>query len=71
MRLRVLEWIGNISLEIYVLQMIFGYDLESLLLKKKQNGFAAFAGTTTVLVLFAYLLHWLKKIIKRRVRGKI
>lgn len=66
MRLRVLEWIGNISLEIYGLQMIFGYDLESLLLKKTQNGFAAFAGTTTVLVLFAYLLHWLKKIIKRK-----
>ena len=66
MRLRVLEWIGSISLEIYGLQMIFGYDLESLLLKKTQNGFAAFAGTTAVLMLFAYLLHWLKKIIKRK-----
>ncbi|MGN0347714.1 MAG: acyltransferase family protein [Lachnospiraceae bacterium] len=61
MRLRVLEWIGKFSLEIYGLQMVFGYDLESRLLKIFKNGLAAFAGTIVVLTLSAFLLQWIKR----------
>lgn len=60
MRLRALEWIGKFSLEIYGLQMIFGYDLESWFLKLFKNGFIAFAGTIVVLTVSAFLLHWIK-----------
>lgn len=66
-RLVPLEWLGRITLELYGLQMIFGFDLENMLMKKTHQGFVAFTGMAVVLVAAAWLYH----VIYARIRAMI
>lgn len=69
-RLAPLEFVGGITLELYGLQMIFGYDVESFLISKAVNGQLAFLISAALLISAAYVLHMLRvqtdKYIKRR-----
>lgn len=69
-RLAPLEFVGGITLELYGLQMIFGYDVESFLISKAVNGQLAFLISAALLISAAYVFHMLRvqtdKYIKRR-----
>jgi len=55
-RFPVLSFLGRYTLEIYSLQMIFGFKLEERLLKLTGSGFAAFVLTCLALIAGAWLL---------------
>lgn len=54
---KVLKFIGGITLELYGLQMLIGYDIEKALLKVVPVNQLAFVGTVLALVLLAYLFN--------------
>ena len=62
----VLSFLGQITLEIYGLQMIFGYNIESALLKAmgKTMGIPAFIVTVLILIAMAFIFHLLLKLIR-------
>jgi len=62
-KLKILGSLGGITLEIYGLQMIFGFNLETWLIKKMGNGQLAFLITITVLILMSYVFNRIKKVI--------
>lgn len=57
----ILKFIGGITLELYGLQMVFGYDLEMKLLKvvPKEHMQLAFLGTLVGLVIMAFVFNQL------------
>lgn len=67
-------YIGRITLELYGIQMIFGYDIESRILKLTQNGMVAFLSTVVVLVtmatFFSYMLKGLRLLVNM-LRAKV
>lgn len=62
----VLTFMGGITLELYGLQMIFGYKIESAMLKLVGNGFAAFVLTALILTAMAYLFNYIYSFIERK-----
>lgn len=60
-----LQWLGGITLELYGLQMIFGYDLEAWFIKQWKNGQAAFAATVVVLIAMAWVFHFGRTLITK------
>ena len=70
LRLAALSFVGGVTLELYGLQMIFGYDIESFLVSKALNGQLAFLITAAVLIsascLFSMLRNKIRNHIQRR-----
>lgn len=66
----ILPFLGNITLEIYGLQMIFGYKLESLLLKSLGKDFSVlvFFITCAIIILCAFVMDLLFKLIRTSVQ---
>ena len=60
-----LGFIGKLTLELYGLQMIFGYDIENMFLKSLGHATAAFFLTALCLIFLAYILYLIKKAIIR------
>lgn len=66
------EFLGKLTLEIYAFQMIFGYNVESFLLKSLKNiiqinplrKIIAFTITFVFIVLIAYIFHFLYNLLK-------
>lgn len=58
-----LAFIGSFTFEIYALQMIFGYDIETWLLKVSGNKLIAFSGVTVILIVMSYAFYSLKKLV--------
>ena len=58
-----LAFIGTFTFEIYALQMIFGYDIETWLLKISGNKIIAFSGVTVILIILSYAFYSLKKLV--------
>ena len=58
-----LAFIGAFTFEIYALQMIFGYDIETWLLKISGNKIIAFSGVTVILIILSYAFYSLKKLV--------
>lgn len=55
--LPILSWIGTFTLELYGLQMIFGYKMEAAIQKTVGNGLLTFLLTAVLLSAMAYLLN--------------
>lgn len=53
----ILSFIGGITLELYGLQMVFGYDIELFLLKFVPVKQLAFVGTVLILILMAFIFN--------------
>lgn len=72
LRFAPLSFVGGITLELYGLQIIFGYDVESFLVSKAVNGQLAFLITAAVLIsascLFSVLRNRISNNIKRRTK---
>jgi len=62
-KMRFLGFLGGMTLEIYGLQMIFGFNLETWLIKMMGNGQLAFLITLTVLILMSYVFYRAKMVI--------
>lgn len=68
----VLEFLGKLTLEVYAFQMMFGYNVESFLLKKLKNliqinplrKIIAFLVTLLFIVLIAFIFHFLYNCLK-------
>ena len=58
-----LMFMGSISLELYGLQMIFGYDIETFFLEKTGNGFLSFVCMTVVLTGLSFIFYRVRKAI--------
>lgn len=58
-KLRILSFLGKITLELYCLQMIFGYDIEIWLLKIIKVNMAAYVFTLLILTGMAFAVHLL------------
>lgn len=56
-----LEFIGSFTLELYGLQMIFGYDIENVILKATGKPAAAFAGVIVILIAMAFVFNRILK----------
>ena len=56
-----LAFLGSLTLELYGLQMIFGYDIESFLVSRSVSGQLAFIITASVLIAASRLLSILRK----------
>ena len=56
-----LAFVGGLTLELYGLQMIFGYDIESFLVSRSVSGQLAFIITASVLIAASRLLSILRK----------
>lgn len=63
-RLVPLEFIGTFTLELYGLQMIFGYDIEGKILKASGMPAAAFFGVIGILLIMAFIFSRLLKSIR-------
>lgn len=61
LKLRLLEVIGGNTLEIYSLQMIFGYDIMSFALKKNVDKAISFLVTIVVVILASIAINFLKR----------
>ena len=70
LRLAPLAFAGGITLELYGLQMIFGYDIESLLISKAVNGQLAFLITAAVLISASCLFSMLRNRINNRIKRR-
>lgn len=56
---RVIRWIGSSTLEMYAIQMIFGYNVENFLLKKtKMNLLLSNVGAMLFVILVAIVVHY-------------
>lgn len=66
--MKLLSFIGGITLELYGLQMIFGYKIETKILKLVGNGLVAFIVTTVVLTAMAYLFNKAYRLLEERVK---
>lgn len=66
-RFYILSFIGNLTLEIYGLQMIFGYNIESALLKAmgKNMSIPVFLITILILITMAFILNMIFKLLRR------
>lgn len=62
-RIVPLEFIGGFTLELYGLQMIFGYDIEMFILKNWKNKLGAFILTAIILIVIAFVFKTAEKII--------
>lgn len=60
-KLRILEIIGGNTLEIYSLQMIFGYDIMSFILKETKNKALSFILTLVLVILLSILINAIKR----------
>ncbi|MCF0137898.1 MAG: acyltransferase family protein [Oscillospiraceae bacterium] len=58
-----LEFLGGVSLELYGLQMVFGYDIESALVNSTDIGWVAFLLTAVILIPLSHILCKIKKYI--------
>ena len=69
----ILKFIGGITLELYGLQMVFGYDIEMKLLKVVPVKQLAFVGTVIALIVMAYIFNKLlgmaHKLIKKEMKA--
>lgn len=64
----VLSFLGNLTLELYSLQIIFGYKLENCFLKNKINVIGAFILTSAILITGAYCTHFIFKLPARLIK---
>lgn len=62
-----LAFLGRESFELYGLQMIFGYDIESRILQKTGKGYISFLCTMVVLIVLAYVFWFGRKIITKSI----
>lgn len=60
-----LAFLGRFTLELYGLQMIFGYAIEMKLYKQLRNGFLAFLITAIILVALAFIFNLTMKLIRK------
>lgn len=67
---RGLRFIGKITLEVYGLQMIFGYDLEAKLMKVMPVKQLAIIPTCLILILMAFVLSKILDLIRGPIRRK-
>lgn len=63
-RLVPLEFIGAFTLELYGLQMIYGYDIEAAILKASGKPAAAFSGVIAILIVMAFIFSKIIKLLR-------
>lgn len=66
-KIKPMETLGLYSLELYGLQMIFGYKIEIELYKLMNNGFLAFICTVSILFLASIIFQYILELFKGRV----
>lgn len=70
LRLSLFRFLGTLTLELYGFQMIFGYKIETAILKATGMKIAAFPGTAAILIFMSHVFHtlWAKgtELLKRR-----
>lgn len=65
---RVIKWIGSSSLEMYAVQMIFGYNVAGKILKQTKNKALTNAGACFFVIVTAILLHYGYELMGKEVR---
>ena len=64
----VIKWIGSSTLEMYAMQMIFGYKLANRIMKQTKNVFFTNISTILLVIAMAVAVHYLYSYIEKKVK---